>query len=271
VPVLGSLFAQELVARTSASRSRRVARSSALGAALLYLAVGSIPVLLGAIAHSRMPGIDPEQVLAVLAREHLPTLGHLVFVGALVSAILSTVDSALLVCGSLVSHNLAGLLTRDASERRKVTFARVSVVTLGAAAYVLASSAESVHALIRDASAFGSAGVCVVGCFALFSGRGGAPAAYAALLAGTVSWIYAAYASQLTAPFLCSLACALLAYLTLTALEDGRRGARSKRAGPRASKTSKHRDARDRAAPASAPARAPSEQRELRRAQAEGG
>jgi Na+/proline symporter len=176
-------------------------------------------VVLGAIGHSTLPGIDPEQVLAALARRHLPSVGQTVFVGALVSAILSTVDSALLVCGSLVSHNLAGLLTRHATERRKVMFARFSVVTLGGCAYLLGRSAESVHELVKQASAFGSAGVCVVGTFALFSLRGGPRAAYAALVAGAFSWVYAAYLSETQAAFLCSLACALAAYLIVAALE----------------------------------------------------
>jgi SSS family solute:Na+ symporter len=213
VPVFGSLFAQELVARTSASRSSTVARRSALVGAVVYLLVGSIPVVLGAIAHHTMPGADPEQVLAVLADKHLPSVGYVVFVGALVSAILSTVDSALLVCGSLVSHNLAGLAMRDASERQKLLLARLSVVSLSVLAYFLARSAESVHELVQEASAFGSAGVCVAGTFGLFSRRGGPRAAYAALVLGTLSWIVAAYVAELDAAFLCSLAVSLLAYL----------------------------------------------------------
>jgi Na+/proline symporter len=219
IPIIGSLFAQELVARTSASRSRQVAKRSVLVAALVYLVVGSIPVLLGAIAHHTLPNADPEQVLAALAQKHLPTVGYLVFAGALVSAILSTVDSALLVCGSLVSHNLAGLAMRDASERQKVMLARISVVAFAGVAYVLARSAESVHGLVQEASAFGSAGVCVAGTFGLFSRRGRSVAAYASLSTGTLAWLYAAYVAELDTAFLCSLLVALLAYLSCAAFE----------------------------------------------------
>ena len=179
VPVLGSLFAQELVSRTSASRSARIAKRSALVAAGVYLVVGSIPVLLGAIAHHTLPGADSEQVLAVLAQKHLPRFGYMIFAGALVSAILSTVDSALLVCGSLVSHNLATLVLHGLERAPKVMLARASVVVLSAVAYGLARSADSVHALVEQASAFGSAGVCVAGSLGLFTRHGGKLAAYA--------------------------------------------------------------------------------------------
>jgi Na+/proline symporter len=224
IPVIGSLFAQELVARTSASRSREVARRSALVAAAVYLVVGTIPVLLGAIAHRTLPGIDGEQVLALLAQKHLPRLGYVVFAGALVSAILSTVDSALLVCGSLVSHNLASALTRSASERQKIMLARVSVVALSGIAYVLARSAESVHGLVQEASAFGSTGICVAGCLGLFSRRGGELAAYAAILVGAVSWVVSAYVLESEVAFLISLAAALAGYGLSSPFEAGRAG-----------------------------------------------
>lgn len=223
IPILGSLFAQELVARTSASRSRRVAQHSVLVAAVVYLVVGSIPVLLGAIAHQTLPDADPEQVLAALAQKHLPSMGYVVFAGALVSAILSTVDSALLVCGSLVSHNLAGLAMRGASERQKILLARISVVAFSGVAYLMARSAESVHELVQEASAFGSAGVCVAGALGLFSRRGGSLAAYASLIAGAVVWLYAGYVAKLDTAFLCSLAAALLAYLLCAAFDRSAR------------------------------------------------
>lgn len=41
-----------------------------------------------------------------MARHMMPGLVYVAFAGALVSAILSTVDTALLVAGSLISHNL---------------------------------------------------------------------------------------------------------------------------------------------------------------------
>jgi SSS family solute:Na+ symporter len=212
VPVLGSLFAQELVSRVVASRSQRVARNSTLVASLVYVAVGSIPVLLGAIAHATMPGANSEQVLSTLALKHMHTVGYVLFAGALVSAILSTVDSALLVCGSLVSHNLAPMVRSNLSDTQRVRIARVSVFAFGILAYVLARSGESVHALVELASSFGSAGVCVAALLGLFTRRGGPRAALACVLAGAVGFAHATYLLESEIAFLLSLVWSAAAY-----------------------------------------------------------
>jgi Na+/proline symporter len=208
VPVLGSLFAQELVSRVVASRSVSVARNSALVAAGVYVAVGCIPVFLGGIAHATMPGIEGERVLSLLAMKHMSTWGFVIFAGALVSAILSTVDSALLVCGSLVSHNLAPVVYPAIDDPTRVKVARASVLGFGVIAYFLARSGASVHGLVELASSFGSAGVCVGAVMGLYSRRGGPRAAYVSLFAGALGFLYAEHVLASNISFLISLGCA---------------------------------------------------------------
>lgn len=212
VPILGSLFAQELISRVVASRNVHIARRSTLLAAAVYIVIGTIPVLLGAIAHATTPGLDAEHVLATLASQHLNQLGYVIFAGALISAILSTVDSALLVCGSLVSHNLATIVGPALPDAARVRIARASVLGFGAIAYALARSGESVHALVELASSFGSAGVCVAALMGLFTKRGGPRAALASLLVGAFTFAYASQVEESELSFLISLASALAAY-----------------------------------------------------------
>jgi len=221
VPVVGSLFAQELVSRSVSSRSVVVAKRSALVAAFVYIAVGCMPVLLGAVAHTTLPGVEPEQVLARMSEVHLGRFGYVVFAGAVISAIMSTVDSSLLACGALVSHNLAKVFLPEVSEHQKVRLARFSVVALGVTAYGLAHTADSVHGLVAEASAFGSAGVCVAGSLGLLSRLGRAQAALSALVFGALGWIVFEYILHAEAPYLCSLLAALVAYL-VAAWREGR-------------------------------------------------
>jgi SSS family solute:Na+ symporter len=218
VPLLGSLFAQELLSRAVASESAQVARRSALLASLVYLLVGTLPLLLGAIARSTLPGADPEAVLSALSLHHLGSLGYVVLTGALVSAILSTVDSALLVAGSFVSHNLAPALFPGIDTRQRLRVARGSVVVLACVAYLLARGQGSVHELVAQASAFGSAGICVVGLMALFTDFGHARSAYAALTLGCLSWLLAEFVLHSPAAFLLSLGVSTLAYLATALL-----------------------------------------------------
>ena len=212
-PVIGSVVAQELISRVLASRSVTVARSSAFLAALLYLAVGFIPVFLGLVGGPLVADIEsPDHFLATLARRLLPGGLYVIFTGAVLSAILSTVDTTLLVAGSLLSHNLVVPLLGGVDERRKLRLARSFVVLSGLVAWGLAFTAEAVYDLVYQASSFGSAGLFTILVFGLFTRFGGAAAAAAALLAGVIVWAWAYYMAGTEAPFLLSLAAAAAAY-----------------------------------------------------------
>lgn len=218
IPVVGSLVAAEVISRIIAARSPTVARNATLTAGGAYLLIGLAPVALGLAGSVLVPGLeDSEQILPVLADRYLPTFLSVVFSGALVSAILSTVDSALLVAAGLVSHNVVLPWLGDVEERTKVRLARGFVVAFGVLAYLMAFRAERVYELVEQASAFGSAGIVTVVMFGLFSGFGGPLSAIASLLAGVTAWVAGAYMLDLPYPYLTSLAVAVGAYV-VTAL-----------------------------------------------------
>lgn len=220
IPLCGSVLAQEQVARVLAARSGGVARGSAFAAGGFYLAVGVIPVGLALVGVRLLPGLeDPEQILPRLALEHFPLWFYVVFAGALISAILSTVDSALLAAASLVAHNLIAPLRPGATEKTKLRIARGAVFVFGLAAYGLARDADGVYALIEAASAFASAGVLVSASFGLFTAFGGPKSAGAALISGALVWMIAERGDLFAAPYLASLAAAILSYVAVAAFE----------------------------------------------------
>lgn len=189
LPIIGSVTAQELIARLLATRNATVARRSALSAAALYMVVGLIPVGLALCAKSLVPELeDPEQFLPVLAQQKLHTVAYVMFIGALISAILSTVDSSLLVAGTLLSHNLVVPHVPGIREITKVRIARAGVFGFGLLAFGLAIASDGVTALVEEASGFGSAGIFVIFVLGLFAKVGGPRAAVAALITGVVAW-----------------------------------------------------------------------------------
>ncbi|MCS6925296.1 MAG: sodium:solute symporter [Candidatus Binatia bacterium] len=221
VPICGSVISQELAARVLAVRSPEIARQSSLLAGSIYLLVGLIPAFIGLVGATLLPDLEhPEQILPLLAQRHLSVLGYTVFAGALVSAILSTVDSALLAASSLVSQNLLVSAYPGMSEATKVWVARLGVVVCGGLAYLLALHAEGVYALVEDASAFGGAGIFIIVVFGLFTQLGGARSALAALVAGMAVWLYGTYIAGFTVVYLASLLAALLAYLAAAGIEQ---------------------------------------------------
>jgi SSS family transporter len=214
IPVVGSMVAAELVARILATRSAGGARNATVVAGMSYFVIGLMPVGLGLVGATLLPGLgEPEQILPELARTYLPTLLYVLFAGGLVSAILSTVDSALLMASALVSHNVIVQMRPGLGERAKVRIARGGVAVFGALAYLMALRADAVYALVEEASAFGSAGIVTVVCFGLFTRIGGTGSATAALLAGVATWVFGAYLAGWPYPYLASLAAAIGAYL----------------------------------------------------------
>lgn len=231
IPVFGSVVAAELVTRVIATRSPQVAQRSFFAAGAVYLLVGLIPVTLGLLGAVTVPGLEhPEQILPLLAQRHLSPVLYTIFIGALVSAILSTVDSTLLVSASLVSHNIIVPRRPGMGEAAKVRVARICVGAFGLVAYALALQAEGVYALVEQASAFGSAGIFVVVAFGLFAPWGGARSAHAALLTGVVVWVGGSWILGLPFAYLAALAASALAYLAAGLLSRHRVAALASRA-----------------------------------------
>lgn len=218
IPVCGSVVATELVGRVIAARSADVARRSSLAAGGLYLLIGLIPVFVGITgAGLALDLAHPEQLLPMVAQTQLPPIAYAMFAGGLLSAILSTVDSTLLISSGLLSHNVIVPALGDPSERTRVLLARGGVLTFGILAYVLALRAEGVLDLVEQASAFGSAGALVTVTFGLFTRFGGPRAALATLIGGMVAYLLGVVAGW-AYPFLFSLTASLLVYVAVGAV-----------------------------------------------------
>lgn len=220
IPICGSVVAVELISRVLACRSPEVARAGATLGGVCYLLVALIPVTLGLVGPMLVPGLtDAEQIVPEIAQRHLPPVLYVLFVGALISAILTTVDSALLAAGTLLSHNLLLRLRPDTSERTKVAVARASVAALGVIAYLLALRSTHISDLVELASAFASAGIFVALVFGLFTRLGGEISAFAAMATGALVWFVGAHVIEIDVPYITGLAAATIAYVGVAQFE----------------------------------------------------
>lgn len=182
IPVLGSLVTQEVITRFLAARTVIVARAACYSAAALYLLIGMTPVLIGLSgAHLDIPGADGDNFIPALALDMLPQWLAIVFVGALFSAILSTVDSNLLAVSSLISINIMRRRHARRDERAQLRAARLTTVAAGVAALVVALSGSNIYELLAMTSVFGQGGILVATLVGLRSTFGGARAAMTAI------------------------------------------------------------------------------------------
>jgi SSS family transporter len=187
VPILGSLVAQEAISRFLGAKSASIARKGCFLAAALYLVFGSIPLMIGLLGHSAgFEAGSTDSYLPELAKQYLSPVMYILLMGAIISAILSTVDTTLLAVSAIAQRNLIEPVARDLPEPRKLMLGRSLTLLAGLMAYAIAASGETIKGLVEIASSFGSAGIVVALLIGLHSGYGREKAALAALFAGAV-------------------------------------------------------------------------------------
>lgn len=124
----------------------------AIGLTLTFqIVIGAGVALLGMGMRVMYPQLTtPDLASVVMSIEVLgPVLGALV-IGAILSAMLSTVDSIMIVSAGGIAHDIyAELINPDASESRKLWANRLSVVFVGAIPFVLALYGEFLGGLVQ--------------------------------------------------------------------------------------------------------------------------
>lgn len=240
IPILGSLVAQEAISRFLGATSPSVARQGCFIAAGLYLVVGSIPALLGLLgAANGFVAESQDAYLPELAQAYLDPVLYVVLMGALVSAILSTVDTTLLAISAIATRNLVEPFAPGIPEKGKVALGRVMTAFSGVVALGVAASGDTIKGLVEVASSFGSAGIVVALLFGLHTRFGNQAAAIAAMVTGAVmsffgngvvSWVLALflgdevyetlpwYYQELEGGFVYAVVGSLIAYIAVAAL-----------------------------------------------------
>jgi solute:Na+ symporter, SSS family len=189
---LADITAQSLMQRAMSARSEQAAQNSFYIAGIGYLAMGMIPVMLGIIASVTMPGLaDPEKVIPLLALEHLHPVAIAVFVGALLSAIMSTTDSALLGAASVFSTNILPLFKPRPSDRTRLLTTRIAIPVFGTCAVIVALGVQVVFDLIQDANSIVLVSVVVPFVAGVWWKKANRAGVLASMAAGFLAWLVA--------------------------------------------------------------------------------
>jgi Na+/proline symporter len=224
IPICGTVVAVDLISSVLGAHTATLAARGTLIGGLMYLVVGTVPVFLGFVAPSLIPNHpDPEQIVVRLAEVYLPGALHIIFVGAVISAILSVVHAALHAPAAQISHNIIVRLTPGLSDRAKLWSVRSTVMVLSVVAFLISLTSDTIKELVETASAFGSAGVFVATLFALFTRFGGPLSAYVSIASGMLVWAIARYGFQAQAPYLLGLVTALVGYVAAAAVAPSSR------------------------------------------------
>lgn len=181
---LGNVPGQDLMQRVFAARSERAARWACITAGVIYLALGSLPLVLALSANLLFPEDLDKAILPALAHAFLnPSLAG-IFVVSLLSAILSTIDSAILSPAGVIAQNL--LPPRWTQNPLQAN--RCAVLFVAACSLVLAYVGESAYALLEEAYLLTLVGLFVPMMLGIYSRPSGEGPAIASMLTGTGIW-----------------------------------------------------------------------------------
>jgi len=160
----------------------------AIGIALVAQAlIGSCVMILGIGMRGLFPYLpSPDQASSILAAVVMSPLMGSLFLVAMVSAIMSSVNSVLLVTGGAFAHDLyKRLVNPGASQRRLIWVNRIAIVVLGAVPFWFASlKLADVQAIVVEQAKFIASFFFVPVVLGLNWRRGTKEGAIASMLAG---------------------------------------------------------------------------------------
>ncbi len=183
---LGNMTGQDLMQRIFASKSEKVARRACYISGVAYVAFGAIPVTMGLAADLLFHEDTQVRILPALASIFLSPALAVVFIVALVSAVLSTVDSAILAPASVLSQNIFSRWSR----MPLLKLNRFAVLLVAACSLAMAYAGEDAYALLEGAYAVGLTGLFVPMMFGLFTRPRSSLPALAGMTVGIGTWLF---------------------------------------------------------------------------------
>jgi SSS family transporter len=190
---IGSLPAQDLLQRTMASKTPAIARWTSIAAGFAYVLMGMLPVLMGIFGRLVLPDSPGESILINLCIKYLPGPLIALMIGALLAAIMSSADSALLAPSSIIGRNIVQYFHPHASERFKLFFCRGSVLVIGILSLLIAVYFQNIYRLCQESWGVLLTGVAAPLIAGVFWKRANSSGALAAGVFGVGVWMTAKF------------------------------------------------------------------------------
>jgi Na+/proline symporter len=167
---------QDLMQRIFSAGSDKIAVKACLFASVGYLTMGILPVGTGLAASMLLPEMmgEKKDVVMLIASELLSPVLLLVFFLAIVSAVLSTIVSAVMAPSAVLAHNLVEPLIRKRLGRKPeqktlLMLQRSAVALVAAASAVLAYQGQDAYDLVLDSYSMALVGLFVPFLFGLLN------------------------------------------------------------------------------------------------------
>ena len=130
---LGSVATPEKVIRLYAMKDMKAIRRGILLAIVVVTGINLLVFILALVSMVLFPNLPTgDLAMPLIAKALLPTFVGTIMLAAITSAMMSTVDSLLLVAGSALSEDIyLNLINKKASKARRLVVARLGILVVG--------------------------------------------------------------------------------------------------------------------------------------------
>ncbi|MCX7606304.1 MAG: sodium:solute symporter family protein [Bacteroidia bacterium] len=210
---LGSLPQQDMYQRVVSARSEKVAVRAAVGASLLYVTVGLLPLTAGLFIRIYHPewiaGEGETAAILRLVERYLPPGVQFLFWGALVSAIMSSASGGILAPAALLAENTLARWHR-LSDLWK---ARAAVFFVAIVCFVMTLYEQNIYELVAESSIFSLVTLFWPMVIGLHAPRWrSAPGAILSMLMGVAGYYLAKWGGSSIPPLWYGMAASIVGY-----------------------------------------------------------
>jgi len=147
---LGTIATPEKLVRLYAMRDMRTIRRGILFAILVATGLNLVIFVIALTSIVIFPALPSgDLAMPMVARAVLPPVLGSVLLAAIAAAIMSTVDSHMLVAGSALAHDIYGTLRPDASPKTRLWIGRVGILIVGSIPLLLILSGVGEGKLVQ--------------------------------------------------------------------------------------------------------------------------
>ncbi len=184
ISALGNMTGQDLGQRMFSAKDAKTAQWGCYLAGLGYILVGSIPVFLGLTAQGTLGSFEGS-VIPNLIKTHLDPVTGIIMTLTIISAVISTITSALLAPSSMISHNF---LKKHFPNTSVLFLCKWGVVFVTLISVATAFAGEDVYSLLEASYAVGFVGFFVPVTVGLISNKLDERACLISIFAGVLIW-----------------------------------------------------------------------------------
>lgn len=190
---LGSIPSQDVLQRVLSAKSEKVAVKASFISAGVYLIVTAIPLVITLYAKVLYPEQiknNSEALMPYLVLQTGNIWIQVLFLGALLSAILSTASGAILAPATVLAENIFYPFIKEQRDKILLKLLRLSVVIITILSFLLANSGGSIFELASLAASSGLVSLTVPIWAALYLDKPSKTGAILSMILGFCTWIY---------------------------------------------------------------------------------